>query len=87
MLTGTRADERIQRVRASSAAERRSCGCSSRQYATNSRRPGEYVPSGRRGGWFFGMSWIALCWSRSASGGLPVTISYSVMPKLQMSAL
>lgn len=61
-LTGTLAWAFIQRIRASSSAESRSRGSASRQAATNSCSRGEYCPlSGRRGGWFLGISVMAWC--------------------------
>ena len=59
--TGSLAYARIHLVRASSSAERRACGSSSRQPATNSRNAAEYGPSGRRGGLFLGIMAITRC--------------------------
>lgn len=46
-----------------------------------------HVPPSSFGGWLLGMSAHARSGSMPKYGGLPVAISYSVMPSDQMSAL
>lgn len=63
-----------------------SFGCSDKQQSTNSLIAGENV-SGSLGGADFGMTEIARIGSTFAKGGLPVAISYTVIPNDQISAL
>lgn len=62
-----------------------SLGSSARHESTNSLIAGENV-SGSLGGVDFGMIDIARIGSTLAKGGLPVAISYTVIPKDQISA-
>lgn len=62
-----------------------SLGSSARHESTNSLIAGENV-SGSLGGVDFGMIDIARIGSTLANGGLPVAISYTVIPKDQISA-
>lgn len=72
----------------SSSAERRSFGDSRRQWETKSRMSLLPSPSPKRGGLMRAINCMTLIASlKSECGGAPLTISYVMMPKLQMSAL